>query len=129
LAQVVPATALKIVTETMAVHRDLIPGRSPGRPAAAVEALLPAGIVVIGQWDLRVAPVVVRLKTTERLEVEPSSKAITAGPSRYGETGVVTRPEVTDLRRVPVVVVRGVPEKTRDAGAEVALEETVSALA
>jgi hypothetical protein len=94
-----------------------------------VVVLLQVGTEDSGLLELTVGRVVVQLKTMAHLAVEPSSRVITAGLFRYGETGVVTRPEVTDLRRVPVVVVRVVPEKTRDAGPEVALEETESALA
>jgi hypothetical protein len=128
LAQVVPATALKIDTETMAVHRDLIPVLSPGRLAAAVEALLPAGIVVIGQWDLRVAPVVVRLKKTAPPWEELSSRPTTAGLSRFGDIRADSRPAPMAPKRVLVVEVLVALEKTRSIKQEVgqAARESVS---
>jgi hypothetical protein len=128
LAQVVPATTLKIVTETMAVHPDLTPGRSPGRLEAVVEELPPDGIATIGQLAQRVAPVVVQLRTTEHLVVEPLFKTITAGLSRFGDIRAEIRLAPTGPKRVLVVEVLVALEKTRAITQEVGpvVRESVS---
>jgi hypothetical protein len=103
----------------MAIRPDLTPGPSPGRLAVEVEELPPDGIATIGQLALRVAPVVVQLKTAAPPREELSLRPTTAELFRFGETAVEIRRDQMDPRRVLVVEVLVTLEKTRSIEPEV----------
>jgi hypothetical protein len=84
-----------------------------GKRVVVVAVLQLVGILATLHRVRTVDLVVVPVKRTAHLPVERSSRTTTVEPCKPGDTGEEIKLEATDLKRVPVVEVQAVKERTR----------------